>query len=85
MRIGPRVPCGLGTQVSVALGGNWQVLAGGMMQVLAGSEQVFMVSAHRLSVCMWQVPVGKLHRLGVPVHGLPGGGKQWPPPEQSPS
>jgi hypothetical protein len=85
MRSGPGVPWGLGTQVSVALAGNWQVLGGGMMQVLAGTEQVLAIAVHRLSACMLHVPAGRSHRLGVPAHGLAGGGKQWPPSGQSPS
>jgi hypothetical protein len=76
IRIGPGVPCVLGTQVSVELTGNWQLFAGGRLQILVGMLQVLLVAVHLLSVCMLQTPGGRLHTLGVPTHWLSGGDTQ---------
>jgi hypothetical protein len=80
MRMGPGVPCELGTQVSVELTGPVQVLAAGMVQVLLGVTQVLLVLAQVLVFRLPQVAAGRLHTSGVPtVHPLTGGGTQVPP------
>lgn len=69
MRIGPGVPCGLGTHVSELLAGCIQALTGGTTQVLEGALHV-LAAATQLLVAGLQTSWGRTQLVATPTHGF---------------